>query len=94
MMLRHLQFNNQADRIHNAILQTISEGKFRTADLGGKASTSDFTKAVCDHIWSSDVIPSSWLFSFPLIFVAYAERSFSFKRLTGGTSISLGFSMG
>ncbi|TVU22661.1 hypothetical protein EJB05_32376, partial [Eragrostis curvula] len=50
MMLRHLQFNDQADRIHNAILQTIAEGKFRTADLGGKASTSEFTNAVCDHI--------------------------------------------
>ena len=51
MMLRHLQFNDQADRIHNAILKTIAEGNFRTADLGGKASTSDFTNAVCDHIW-------------------------------------------
>ncbi|KAF7084674.1 hypothetical protein CFC21_088230 [Triticum aestivum] len=50
MMLRHLQFNDQADRIHNAILQTIAEGKYRTADLGGKSSTSDYTKAVCDHI--------------------------------------------
>jgi isocitrate dehydrogenase (NAD+) len=50
MMLRHLQFNDQADRIHNAILKTISEGKFRTGDLGGKASTSEFTNAVCDHI--------------------------------------------
>ncbi|OEL13477.1 Isocitrate dehydrogenase [NAD] catalytic subunit 5, mitochondrial [Dichanthelium oligosanthes] len=50
MMLRHLQFNDKADRIHNAILQTIAEGKYRTADLGGKASTSEFTNAVCDHI--------------------------------------------
>jgi isocitrate dehydrogenase (NAD+) len=50
MMLRHLQFNDQAERIHNAILQTIAEGKYRTADLGGKSSTSDYTKAVCDHI--------------------------------------------
>jgi isocitrate dehydrogenase (NAD+) len=50
MMLRHLQFNDQADRIHNAILKTISEGKFRTADLGGKASTLEFTNAVCGHI--------------------------------------------
>ncbi|KAF8661935.1 hypothetical protein HU200_056904 [Digitaria exilis] len=50
MMLRHLQFNDKADRIHNAILQTIAEGKYRTADLGGKATTSEFTNAVCDHI--------------------------------------------
>jgi|UniRef100_A0A804LIG8 isocitrate dehydrogenase (NAD+) len=50
MLLRHMQFNDKADRIHNAILQTIAEGKYRTADLGGKASTSEFTNAVCDHI--------------------------------------------
>ncbi|MQL90439.1 hypothetical protein Taro_023023 [Colocasia esculenta] len=46
MMLRHLNLNDKADRIHNAILNTIAEGKYRTVDLGGSASTTDFTKAV------------------------------------------------
>ncbi|KAM0940017.1 putative isocitrate dehydrogenase (NAD(+)) [Dioscorea sansibarensis] len=50
MMLRHLNLNDRADQIHNAILSTISEGKYRTADLGGTASTTDFTKAICDHL--------------------------------------------
>jgi isocitrate/isopropylmalate dehydrogenase len=28
----------------------IREGKFRTGDLGGKATTSDFTQAICDAV--------------------------------------------
>jgi isocitrate dehydrogenase (NAD+) len=50
MMLRHLNLNSQADQIHGAILKTISEGEYRTADLGGTSSTSDFTKAVCGNL--------------------------------------------
>ncbi|CAD5330680.1 unnamed protein product [Arabidopsis thaliana] len=34
MMLRHLKFNEQAEQIHSAIINTIAEGKYRTADLG------------------------------------------------------------
>ncbi|OAY68807.1 Isocitrate dehydrogenase (NAD) catalytic subunit 5, mitochondrial [Ananas comosus] len=50
MMLRHLQLNDKADKIHNAVLKTIAEGKYRTADLGGNSSTTDFTKAICDNL--------------------------------------------
>ncbi|KMZ65867.1 Isocitrate dehydrogenase (NAD(+)) [Zostera marina] len=49
-MLRHLEMNDKADQIHKAVLNTISEGKFLTGDLGGNASTTDFTKAVCNHL--------------------------------------------
>jgi hypothetical protein len=63
-----MQFNDKADRIHNAILQTIAEGKYRTADLGGKASTSEFTNAVCDHIWETDVILPSDCFVILIFF--------------------------
>ncbi|CAJ1968493.1 unnamed protein product [Sphenostylis stenocarpa] len=49
-MLRHLNLNDKAEQIQNAILQTIAEGKHRTADLGGKSKTSDFTKAIMDHL--------------------------------------------
>jgi isocitrate dehydrogenase (NAD+) len=49
-MLRHLKFHDKADQIQNAILKTIAEGKYRTADLGGSSSTTDFTKAICDHL--------------------------------------------
>ncbi|CAN1274719.1 Isocitrate dehydrogenase [NAD] catalytic subunit 5, mitochondrial [Linum perenne] len=49
-MLRHLELHDKADRIQKAVLDTIAEGKFRTADLGGSSKTSDFTKAICDHL--------------------------------------------
>lgn len=50
-MLRHLKLQNKADRIQDAILNTIAEGKYRTADLGGSSSTTEFTNAICDHLW-------------------------------------------
>lgn len=49
-MLRHLELYDKAERIQNAILTTIAEGKYRTADLGGSSSTTDFTKAICGHL--------------------------------------------
>ncbi|XP_038883380.1 isocitrate dehydrogenase [NAD] catalytic subunit 5, mitochondrial isoform X2 [Benincasa hispida] len=49
-MLRHLKLYEKADRIQNAVLNTIIEGKYRTADLGGSSSTTEFTNAICDHL--------------------------------------------
>ncbi|GAV67871.1 Iso_dh domain-containing protein, partial [Cephalotus follicularis] len=49
-MLHHLELHDKADRIQHAVLSTIAEGKYRTADLGGKSSTTEFTKAICDHL--------------------------------------------
>ena len=49
-MLHHLELTDKADQIQNAILTTIAEGKHRTADLGGNSTTTDFTKAICDHL--------------------------------------------
>ncbi|CAA0829732.1 Isocitrate dehydrogenase [Striga hermonthica] len=49
-MLRHLNLHEKADRIQDAVLKTIAEGKYRTGDLGGKSTTTDFTKAICDHL--------------------------------------------
>ncbi|QHO33295.1 Isocitrate dehydrogenase [NAD] catalytic subunit 5 [Arachis hypogaea] len=34
-ILRHLNLHDKPDQIQNAILDTIAEGKYRTADLGG-----------------------------------------------------------
>ncbi|QHO15101.1 isocitrate dehydrogenase [NAD] catalytic subunit 5, mitochondrial isoform X5 [Arachis hypogaea] len=45
-ILRHLNFHNKADQIQNAIFNTIVEEKYRTADLGGKAKTIEFTNIV------------------------------------------------
>jgi isocitrate dehydrogenase (NAD+) len=50
MMLRHLNFTDHASRIETAVLQTIGAGKTITGDLGGKASTTEFTAAVCDTL--------------------------------------------
>ncbi|QHN76022.1 Isocitrate dehydrogenase [NAD] catalytic subunit 5 [Arachis hypogaea] len=49
-MLRHLNLHDKADLIQNAILNTIAEGKYQTADLGGKAKTTEFTNAIIDHL--------------------------------------------
>eukprot|EP00955_Chlamydomonas_euryale_P100286 365273-Chlamydomonas_euryale.AAC.8 len=50
MMLRHLGMGDKAEMIQNAVLSTIAEGKYRTGDLGGSSTTSDFTKAVIDKL--------------------------------------------
>ncbi|KAL3153459.1 Isocitrate dehydrogenase [NAD] catalytic subunit 5, mitochondrial [Trebouxia sp. C0009 RCD-2024] len=50
MMLRHMGENDMASRIQNATLDTIAEGKYRTGDLGGKSTCSDFTKAIIDKL--------------------------------------------
>lgn len=49
MMLRHMKLDSFADRIHKAALQTIAEGT-RTGDLGGKASTQQYTQAIIDKL--------------------------------------------
>lgn len=53
MMLNHLGMPAHAQAIKDAALGVIEEGTWRTGDLGGSASCSDFTKAVCDKIDSS-----------------------------------------
>jgi isocitrate dehydrogenase (NAD+) len=50
MMLHHLNLSDYADKIHNSVLSTISEGRYLTSDLGGKSTTSDYTKALIDHL--------------------------------------------
>ncbi|GAA5990569.1 hypothetical protein JCM10908_003136 [Rhodotorula pacifica] len=49
MMLRHMKLDSFADRIHKAALQTIAEGT-RTGDLGGKASTQQYTQGIIDKL--------------------------------------------
>ena len=50
MMLRHVGFHVHADNIQQAVLSVIAERKNRTGDLGGSASTTDFTAAVCARL--------------------------------------------
>jgi len=46
MMLDHVGHNDKAKRVRNAIDAVLLKDKVRTGDLGGKANTKAFTKAV------------------------------------------------
>ncbi|RDB22684.1 Isocitrate dehydrogenase [NAD] subunit 2, mitochondrial [Hypsizygus marmoreus] len=50
MMLRHMNLYDYADKIEKAALTTIAEGKTITGDLGGKASTKEYTAAIIERI--------------------------------------------
>lgn len=50
MMLRHLGLNDVADNIQQAALAVIAEGKYRTGDLGGKATCTEYTQAIIDKL--------------------------------------------
>lgn len=47
MMLDHLNERAAADRIRAAINQVLSEGRHVTRDLGGTATTTEYTDALC-----------------------------------------------
>ena len=49
-MLRHLQYIELADKVERAVLKTLSAGLTITADLGGHATTTEFTKAVIQNL--------------------------------------------
>jgi isocitrate dehydrogenase (NAD+) len=46
MMLRHLGERSAADLIARAMIYTLAEKKIRTRDLGGTASTTEYTEAI------------------------------------------------
>ena len=46
MMLRHLGKRDEAVRLENAVRTAVQDPTARTGDLGGKATTATFTKAV------------------------------------------------
>ena len=50
MMLRHLLENAAADRIERAVHKVLSQTGIRTRDLGGTATTSEFTDAIVREI--------------------------------------------
>jgi isocitrate dehydrogenase (NAD+) len=50
MMLRHLGENKAADAIRDALYETLAEGKHLTADLGGSATTTEYTHVVVDRV--------------------------------------------
>ncbi len=50
MMLNHLHETEAAERIKNAYNAVLAEGKSLTRDLGGTATTAEFTKALISHM--------------------------------------------
>ena len=50
LMLRHIGEGAIADRIAVALNDVLSEGKVRTRDLGGTASTIEFTDTICRRL--------------------------------------------
>jgi isocitrate dehydrogenase (NAD+) len=50
MMLDHIGERDQATRIRAALDRVLVEGQVRTRDLGGTATTTEFTEAVCSHL--------------------------------------------
>jgi isocitrate dehydrogenase (NAD+) len=50
LMLRHIGEGAVADRIMDAVVETLAEGKVRTRDLGGTATTMEYTDAICQRL--------------------------------------------
>ncbi|MEO6223476.1 MAG: isocitrate dehydrogenase (NAD(+)) [Vicinamibacterales bacterium] len=48
MMLRHIGEDDAASRIMTALEKVLTDGVIRTRDLGGTASTTEFTRALCE----------------------------------------------
>jgi isocitrate dehydrogenase (NAD+) len=53
LMLDHLGRKERAEILRGALRSVIGEGEFRTRDLGGRASTTEFTDAVLKQIEKS-----------------------------------------
>jgi len=50
MMLRHMSLDGFAKKIEDAALSTIAQGKHITGDLGGKATTQEYTEAIIRNL--------------------------------------------
>jgi isocitrate dehydrogenase (NAD+) len=53
LMLRHLGETRVADLIMTALTRVLAQGGVRTRDLGGSATTTEFTEAVCREVAAS-----------------------------------------
>jgi isocitrate dehydrogenase (NAD+) len=50
LMLRHIGEDVIADRIMKAVGDVLREGRIRTRDLGGTASTTEYAEAICRQL--------------------------------------------
>lgn len=46
MMLRHMDLRKEAELIDQSVLDVLKEGKVRTGDIGGSATTTEYTDAI------------------------------------------------
>ena len=46
MLLRHIGMPDMADKVEQAVRAVLTEGKTITRDLGGTATTEEFTNAI------------------------------------------------
>jgi len=49
-MLNRMGFTAHEDNIRQALFRVFEEGKHLTGDVGGKATTTDFVKAIIDKL--------------------------------------------
>jgi 3-isopropylmalate dehydrogenase len=54
LMLDYLEEKKLAQRLENSIAQVIEEGKVRTYDLGGTASTLDVAREIAKKVISNE----------------------------------------
>jgi isocitrate dehydrogenase (NAD+) len=52
LMLDHVKLHEKATRLRNGIDATLNVDRVRTGDLGGTASTSEFTRALVARLKS------------------------------------------
>ncbi|MGA7616843.1 MAG: isocitrate dehydrogenase (NAD(+)) [Thermoanaerobaculia bacterium] len=50
LMLRYIGEGDAADRVFQALETVLGRAEVRTADLGGKATTTEFTDAICGEL--------------------------------------------
>ena len=50
-MLQHLGLTDHAAKLREAISEVLNAGKTKTRDLGGYATTQQFTTAVINSLW-------------------------------------------
>ncbi|MEG0695414.1 MAG: isocitrate/isopropylmalate family dehydrogenase, partial [Erysipelotrichaceae bacterium] len=50
MMLEYLHFDQEAKKIRDAIDTVLIQGKCKTQDLGGNATSEEYTKAILKQL--------------------------------------------
>jgi isocitrate dehydrogenase (NAD+) len=58
LMLRHINETDAADRAERAMLEVFADGTSLTKDLGGKAKTDDFARAIIDKLQAAEAAAS------------------------------------